>query len=526
MKMTKKAVGLYIGSNTVDVVELEKSLSGRPKLIKSGRVTISPQAGEVDDQKTIAAIQKVLTENDIKTKTVITALPKEEVMIRYFKMPYLPKKERDAAIQFEAKKYIPFKLEELISDFHIVESKKDFFHIVEQKKVSKKMEVIFVAIRKEIFEHHISLLKEAGLEASTIETPSFSLMRIFGLSGDIKKRETVIIINANMDSITISILKDNALYLTRNIKVGVERAEGEQRNTEFETLVSELQLSLDYYRKQFPKSKVDRIILSGEAELEGWDKLLNQELKIPVVVGNPAKAITGSDRLSAQMAVAAGLALRGLLKSTVDVDLVAGKKMLAPEAALVSKETVKKIIFQEVIVAASLLLLVHIVMSMQVKKVKSELNDAVALRPKVTMKLDVDSMDQEELEKIERNLMQKRIFLTSLIDKRICWTEKLSELGKLFPEGTWLSSLKITDIIEAKNKVTRSLMMQGGAFSKDEKQERQLINSLVDNVREDKVFNKGIQNINLSFIKRDKIKQTEITKFELTCSSEAYTTTK
>ena len=521
MKMTKKAVGLYIGSNTVDVVELEKFLSGRSKLIKSGRVTISPEAGEVDDQKIIAAIQRVLTENDIKTKTVITAVPKEEVIIRYFKMPYLPKKERDAAIRFEAKKYIPFKLEELISDFHIIEPKKDFFHIIEPKKGSKKMEVIFVAVRKEIFEHHISLLSEAGLKASIIETPSFSLMRIFGLSGDIKKKETVVIINANTVSITISILKDNALYLTRNIKVGGERAEGEQESTEFETLVSELQLSLDYYRKQFPKSKIDRVVLSGEAELEGWDKLLNQELKIPVLIGNPAKAITGSAKLSPQMAVAAGLALRGLLKSTVGVDLVLTKKILAPTVSLVSKEIAKKIIFQEVIVAASLLLLVHLAMSMQAKKVKSKLNDAVAFRPKVTMELDIDSMEQEELEKVEKDLVQKRLFLASLIDKRICWTEKLSELGKLFPEGTWLDSLKITDTIEARNNIVRSLIMQGGAFSKDEKEERRLINSLVDNVREDKVFNKGIQNINLAFIQRETMKEIELTKFELTCSSEA-----
>ena len=522
MEMTKKAVGLYIGSNTVDVVELEKSLSGRPKLIKSGRVTISPEAGEVDDQKIIAAIQRVLTENDIKTKTVITAAPKEEVIIRYFKMSYLPKKERDAAVRFEAKKYIPFKLEELISDFHIIEPKKDFFHIIEPKKGSKKMEVIFVAVRKEIFEHHISLLSEAGLKASIIETPSFSLMRIFGLSGDIKKRETVLIINANTGSVTINIIKDNALYLTRNIKMGGERAEGEQKSTEFETLVSELQLSLDYYRKQFPKSEIDRVILSGEAELEGWDKLLNQELKIPVVIANPAKAITGSGRLSPQMAVAAGLALRGLLKSTVGVDLVVTKKILAPAVSLISKETAKKIIFQEVIVAASLLLLVHIVMSMQVKKVKSKLNDTVALRPNVTMELDVDFIDQEELEKVEKDLVQKQLFLASLIDERICWTEKLSELGKLFPEGTWLDSLKITDTIEAKNNIARSLIIQGGAFSKDEKQERRLVHSLVDNVREDKVFNKGIQNINLSFIQRDTMEEIELTKFKLTCSSEAY----
>ena len=245
-------------------------------------------------------------------------------------------------------------------------------------------------------------------------------------------------------------------------------------------------------------------------------------MKIPVVVGNPAKAITGSDRLSPQMAVAAGLALRGLLKSIVGVDLVIGKKILAPEIALVSKETVKKIIFQEVIVAASLLLLIHIAMSMKVKKAKSELNDAVALRPKVTMKLDVNFIGQKELEKIEKSLIQKRLFLASLIDKRICWTKKLSELGKLFPEGTWLDSLKITDTIEAKNNIARSLIMEGGAFSKDEKQERQLVNSLVDNVREDKVFNKGIQNINLALIQRAKMKETELTKFKLTCSSEAY----
>ena len=496
----------------MDVVELKKGLLGKPKLIKSGRVTISPEPGEVDDKKISSAIQRVLQENNIENKSVITAVPKEEVIIRYFKMRYLPKKERDAAVKFEAKKYIPFKLEELASDFHIVEPPKG----------SKEMNVIFIAVKKEVLERHISLLTNAGLKASSIEVPSFSLLRIFGLSGDIKEKETTVIVNVNADSITISILKAKVLYLTRNIKMSSRRLEGEEKSTEFESLVSELQLSLDYYKKQFPGSEIEKVILSGEAELEGWDKLLNQELKIPVVIGDPRKALVGSGKMSSQMAVAAGLALQGLFGFAAEVNLATEKGRAAMPVFLISKEAAKKIVFQEVIIAASLLLLLHIVMTVQAKKVKNKLSEVIELRPKVTMQLAADFMTPKDLEKAEKDLAQKQVFLTSVIDKKICWTEKISELGKLLPRGTWLDSLTITETIEQKNNITKSLIIQGGAFSKDERWERQLVNSLENNIREDELFNKGIQNINLAFIQRETMREIEVTKFKLICTSEAY----
>ena len=173
----KKVVGLYVNQDTVDLVVLKTGLGG-PKLIKFGQADIYPKgeaqhsgeiipealAGSVSiahdglSEKTktkeeyiIEAIKKVFRENKVKPGNVVTAIPSEEIMVRYFQMPKIPRQEREAAVSFEAKRYMPFRMEEVVSDFQVLPN----------KIVQNSMDVVFVAVKKDTIEQYLNMLVSA-----------------------------------------------------------------------------------------------------------------------------------------------------------------------------------------------------------------------------------------------------------------------------------------------------------------------------------------------------------------------------
>ncbi len=282
--MAKRAVGLYIGPKTVGVVELKGGR--RPQLLRYGLAEITPEAEGKKEERLAKAILKVLDESGIKAKEFTTDLPTEDVTVRYFKMARLPRKEWAQGLRFEAKKYIPFKLEEIISDFKVVET-----------KGAKEMEVIFAAAKREAVTRHVALLQKVGLKAVAIEPGSFSLMRVFNLTREIEKGQTTTIVEINVEGATINILKDKTLYLARSVTLA--RAPKEPARPAFENLLSELHLSFDYYQEQFPDQTIAKVILCGEGSFEGWDELLAKELNIPVVIGDLRKCLAKAEKIPA-----------------------------------------------------------------------------------------------------------------------------------------------------------------------------------------------------------------------------------
>ena len=79
----------------------------------------------------------------------------------------LNKEELETGVQFEAKKYIPFKSEELISDYQ---------HRVNKKTV--KMDIFYVAAIKGVLERIIDALERCGLQVIGVEPAIFSLFRL------------------------------------------------------------------------------------------------------------------------------------------------------------------------------------------------------------------------------------------------------------------------------------------------------------------------------------------------------------
>jgi len=175
--MSKTVVGVYISPNNVDIVALAGSKNA-PVLINFIRQQIESEAASSDvevaasraiDKDSVAtAVREGLEKLHSAPHSVQTVLGSSDFMIRYFDMPVLPKSEQQQAVRFEAKKYIPFKLDEIASDFRV---------LAEPKK-KKAMDVFFMAATKTQINSHVANFKSTGSLVSGIDIMPLALWKV------------------------------------------------------------------------------------------------------------------------------------------------------------------------------------------------------------------------------------------------------------------------------------------------------------------------------------------------------------
>ena len=522
----KKVIGLYVSQDTVDLVLLKSSLGG-PKLIKFGQVYIHPketqhngeiipdaQAGNVSitqgdlseknktkEEYIIEAIKKVFKENNVKPGDVITAIPSEETMVRYFQMPKIPKQERKAAVNFEAKRYIPFRMEDVVSDFQVLPS----------KTVPNSMDVVFVAVKKNTIEQYLNMLIAAGLRPMIIESAPFSLMRAFNAAGQINTKINTAIVNINLGTLNVSILRNGVPYIIRDIPLSEIAPEDKSFEPVFEKILAEIKLSFDFYEKQFPNEVIDKIIIYSKLPLGNWHEIVGKELQIPVEVGDPLRGIkVKSGVVPARAAICFGLALRGLAEPFIDINLCKEKSLVYKK-----KELFLRMVFLEASIAVFLLIVLKVFTIRATVPLTNELNKTLSERPKAEVNIKSDNI--ADLEKIKNEMETRKYILENLISSRTYLTSRLQGIVKILPKNMWLSEMSFEEKIDKKDtsKITRFFNIKGYYIIDEKIGDKDVANVFLSALKETKGINNGMYRADIVSVKRMEIKGKKVSSFEI-----------
>ncbi len=326
----KSRAGLDIGSSGVRVVELGDK-AGAMELMKFG---VEP-ADAGDREGLISSIKKVVASTPISTKRVNISISGQEVIVRYINLPKMTEAELEGAIKFEAEKYIPFDIADVILDCQIL-----------GEVEGRMMRVLLVAAKSDLITERIKIVEEAGLEPASVDVDSFAVINSFQMNNPDQISGTIALLNIGARLTNINILTDGQPCLTRDIQLAgdditdaiserlgidfpaaeeLKRKEG-MRSEELaeivspviESFLSEVRLSFDYYESQLEKG-IDKICLSGGAAgLYGLAEFLNEGLRMDVNVWDPTKSLEVGPDIDREklagagsgLAVCIGLALR------------------------------------------------------------------------------------------------------------------------------------------------------------------------------------------------------------------------
>ncbi len=341
----KDVVGIDIGSSSIKLVELNRGKSGF-KLQNLGISPLPPEAivdGALMDSVTIIdGIRDLVSTTKTKRKDVVTSVSGHSVIVKKISLPFMTEAELEESIQWEAERYIPFDINDVNIDFHMLGS---------SSENAELMDVVLVAAKKDIINDYQSVIVEAGLNPVIIDTDSFALENMLEINYDIDKDDTVAIANVGASITNINIVRNNTSSFTRDIfKGGNQITEEIQRQlhidyeeaerikvgdkgeaafqpalqnvlkTASEALAVEIGNSLDFFQSTTTYEKVSKLYLSGGgSKIKDFDIVLQQQIGIPVEVANPFKRIEYSGKnfdmdylreIGPIMAVAVGLASR------------------------------------------------------------------------------------------------------------------------------------------------------------------------------------------------------------------------
>ena len=337
----KSLVGLDIGTSEVKAIELTET-GGQLRITGFGRAPVESKETLPD------AISDVMKRSGIRTKRVATAVSGRAVIVRYVNMMEMEDEELRSALKYEADKYIPFQLDEVVLDCTRLA---DFGDAVGSDG-AREMKVLLVAVKQTLIAEHLQLLHGLGLVPLTIDIDTFALGNAFELnlmySPRVEDEEKVIaLVDIGSSKTNINIIKNNTSYFSREVYIaGNDFTEAISRGlgTEFEEaealkispdekietieesilptlddLGNEIHLSFDYYENQYDR-EVDEVFVSGgssqvpglkstfervfDRRISFWDPTENLDVKLDDVDVDAMK------EHSYKLAIALGLAAR------------------------------------------------------------------------------------------------------------------------------------------------------------------------------------------------------------------------
>ncbi len=325
----KHLAGLDIGSGAIKLVQLERSGKGY-QLQKFGVKTLDSELivdGTIMDAgRVVSMIRELTEEQGLKTKDVAFSVSGHAVIVKKIQVASMSEDELEESIKWEAEQYIPFDINDVNIDFHVLGTP-------ELEEASGQMDVLLAAVKREKLSEYSGIVREAGLRPVIVDVDAFTLENMYNINYEVNPEELVALVDIGASVMNISILKGGLFAFMRDISIGgnrysetiqrefnlnFEQAEllkkgeapgGVAEEIDAEALINIIDLlnekisteilrSFDYFRTTSSNEAIDRILLSGGgAKVKGLIPHLSEKLNLPVEMINPFKNIEVPDTL-------------------------------------------------------------------------------------------------------------------------------------------------------------------------------------------------------------------------------------
>jgi len=179
-RRARRCLGVDIGSTSLKVAELSQDRSGvLIQRLLEAPLDITPDASaEARWEAVTRALRDLLRENKVGTRQGVFALPAHTVFVRRVRLPKTTEERMERIIRFEARQQIPFPLDQTIIQYQIAPS-----------DVEDEVEVLLVAIKREIVENYMALIRRLGLRPIQLGVSSFALFNFHMFDQGVEPKE-------------------------------------------------------------------------------------------------------------------------------------------------------------------------------------------------------------------------------------------------------------------------------------------------------------------------------------------------
>ncbi len=337
-------VAFDIGSNSIKFIQMRQVKKGW-ELLKMGFAELPPEAivdGSIIDSMTVTnTLKELIKEHGIKLKDTVLSLTGHSVIIKKVSFPAMTEDELAESIQWEAEQYIPFPITDVNIDFQILGA---------DAEGRGQMDVMLVAVKKDVINDYTNVIKEAGLHPVVVDVDSFALENMMDINYPVTPGENVAVVNIGASITSISVIVGGFTTFTRSIPMGgnqfteeIQRQlsvsfkdaedmktgrkepgqEGAALAAAIESVATnlsfEVKRSLDFFIGGAQGADISRIYLCGGASKSArLVELMQEKTDLPVEIADPFKNLAVGKSFDAEklklsgpfFSVAVGLATR------------------------------------------------------------------------------------------------------------------------------------------------------------------------------------------------------------------------
>ncbi len=338
-------IGLDIGSSYIKLVQLKDSRNGYELSkfdmlpIKSGVIN----EGVIADKKELVSfLSELLRKANIsKGQASVGLTGQSSLIIKRISLPVMTENELNLSIKYEAQQFIPFDLNAVILDFHIIGQAPD---------ANNQMDVLLVAVNKDLLSDYTEVILKAGLEPVVVDTNQFALSNMYEFNYGISEDRNIALADIGANTTTLNIMQKGSPIFWRESAIGsnyhtdviestfnLTREDAERLKKGFpiegissedaksliskasDEIYAEVYRSLEVFRSNFYNEEVNKIILSGGAAIiKDFASMMSQRIDMEVEVADPFRKISIPDKVNPSYikeiapiaAVAVGLAFR------------------------------------------------------------------------------------------------------------------------------------------------------------------------------------------------------------------------
>lgn len=343
-KKSKPTIGLDIGSHTVKLVEFAGE--GAQRTVKKvGRAILPRDAifdGTVKDVDAVTTTLETLIANlNPRYRYASTSIAGYSIILKKIDLPYATEREIEENLIAEAEKYVPFEIDDVYVDFHVINLQDDDH---------SASNIFLVAAKKEIVDEYAGIIESVGLSPAVIDVDAFALGNAFETAYGISV-EPVLLVDIGAQKTNLSVFVNGTNIFARDMAFGgaqlteaihsstglnyddAEQAKinGTRDNVLMEEIssicmelgglwIEEINKAIEFFKSgvssdQFP----EHIFLSGGASmLKGLDRRMAEETEMEVTYLNPFHNMKRANEIDSaylesigpQMAICSGLATR------------------------------------------------------------------------------------------------------------------------------------------------------------------------------------------------------------------------
>ncbi len=512
----RKKLGFFWGSQKLYIVQTSDNL------ITVKEILSFVANDQTEDIRLTAAVQKFFRDTPIGSTQARVSLSPHETIIRSFLIPYLKPNEIDTVVEFEAKKYIPFSLRELVYRFHPL--------VVVEKKV-KKLQVVFVAVRALVLERYRRILEQGKMTVVLSEPASFSVLRVLLFKKIISPDQRAAILQIDAGMARISFVSEETVPFMREFELTSPDAETgapvPDAALDRARFLNEIRNSLDFYSRQSGQKNISQIVVLSSAAQTPFAQWLKEDLEIPIrpvdlvsIVGNQAP----EELMGMLHAYGASLANEATSDKLNFSRKPVKRSILLPFDMFTIKQYMGAL--KTAAVCAAVLLGIFVFIQVELARYK---NMEEGLKESVKKYADLTTDDL--VAKLDKTKLQFKNYQNLEFKSSI--TPIFVYIPELLPSGVWLQEFLVElpragvssgqpqgkkEMTKSGVPIGRNIKLVGYVYTEDPNLAIKVVNDLVNRIKKEKKLAKFFNDVKLVDMQRYQVDGRQVVLLQITCS--------